>query len=515
MIRQMAIVGSGTALSRLLGFLRDVLLGAIFGSGPIADAFFVALQLINVVRRFLAEGALNAALVPAYLAMQREGASQASQFAGRVLGTIGFGLFLLALIAGIVMPQIMAFAAPGFAQDARLDLAVAYARLMMPYIAFAGPVTVLAGLLNAHRRFALTAFAPILFNVLLIVAALLVLLIPRAADDTGLLLAAMIGAAGFLQLLALGFGVRDFGAQDGQIAASPVRVTFDPAMRAFLKRALPGMAASILPQAVMVAGALLASGTMGAVSWFYFANRLIELPLGIVSVAMGTVLLPTLSTAQTEDDLHAQNRTQDHGVELALGLSLPAAIGLALLAHPIVEILFERGAFNAGDTRQTAMLLAILAAGLPGHALAKALAPSFFARGDVIRPALAALAGFAMALIGGWALMQAFGLGGIAAGLMLSGWAASAIMVQGATKSMPSSLYSRLARIVASGLAMGLAVWLVEAGLEPLWRAHTGLFARALILAALIGAGFLVYYAALRLLRVIGPGGGAPILRRR
>ena len=158
MIRQMAMVGSGTALSRLLGFLRDMLLGAIFGSGPIADAFFAALQLINVARRFLAEGALNAALVPAYLAMQREGASPAARFAGRVLATISAGLFLLALVAALVMPQIMALAAPGFAQDARLDLAVSYARLMMPYVAFAGPVTVLAGLLNAHGRFVFTAF---------------------------------------------------------------------------------------------------------------------------------------------------------------------------------------------------------------------------------------------------------------------------------------------------------------------------------------------------------------------
>lgn len=512
MIRQMAMVGSGTALSRLLGFLRDMLLGAIFGSGPIADAFFAALQLINVARRFLAEGALNAALVPAYLAMQREGASPAARFAGRVLATISAGLFLLALVAALVMPQIMALAAPGFAQDARLDLAVSYARLMMPYIAFAGPVTVLAGLLNAHGRFVLTAFAPILFNVLLIVAALLVLFMQRSASDTGFWLACVIGAAGFVQVLALGFGASRLGSHGDHIAASPLRVSFDPAMRAFLKRALPGMAASILPQAVMVAGALLASGSVGAVSWLYFANRLIELPLGIVSVAMGTVLLPTLSTAQAVDDLDAQAAAQNHGIALALGLSLPAAIGLAVLAHPIVEILFERGAFNASDTNQTAMLLMVLAGGLPGHALAKALAPSFFARGDVRRPALAALGGFAIALIGGWALMHIWQLTGIAMGVALSGWAACIIMMQGSAHGLQPS---RLLRILTAGLAMGMIVWLCGKGLEPVWQASAGLLARALMLAAMIGAGLLAYTIALRLLRVIGPGAAGQILRRR
>jgi putative peptidoglycan lipid II flippase len=283
-------------------------------------------------------------------------------------------------------------------------------------------------------------------------------------------------------------------------------------MRAFLKRALPGMAASILPQAVMVAGALLASGSVGAVSWLYFANRLIELPLGIVSVAMGTVLLPTLTTAQADGDISEQGRAQGHAVELALGLSLPAAIGLAVLAHPIVEILFERGAFNASDTNQTAMLLMVLAGGLPGHALAKALAPSFFARGDVRRPALAALAGFAIALIGGWALMHIWQLTGIAMGVALSGWAAYIIMMQGSAHGLQPS---RLLRILLAGAAMGMIVWLLKAGLEPVWQASAGLLARALMLAAMIGAGLLAYTIALRLLRVIGPGAAGQILRRR
>src|SRR5215475_6585052 len=361
MIRSFLTVSTGTLASRLLGFARDSLIAALLGTGAVADAFLVAFQLVNVVRRLLSEGALNAALIPAWLRLRdSKGEQAASVFAGRVLGTVSIALVAASIVIGLVMPLILTVLAPGFVGSDTLDLAVQSARLMLPYLAFAGPVTVLMGLMSAEGRFALTAFSPLLFNIALIAAIAALLLWRTDAGIAAWVLAATVGVAGLLQLLML-------LSQRSARLATPLRAVFDKEMRGFFAKAIPGMIASSGPQWLMVAGAIIASATPSAVSWLYFANRLIELPLGIVGVAMGMVLVPELTRAIGADDRSAMAHAQSRGIELATGLAFPATLGLIVLAEPIVRLLFERGAFTASDTASTTQALTWLALGLPAH----------------------------------------------------------------------------------------------------------------------------------------------------
>ena len=297
MIRSFLTVSTGTLASRLLGFARDSMIAALLGAGPVADAFLVAFQLVNVVRRLLTEGALNAALVPAWLRVREaEGADAAAAFAGRVLGTVSAALLVAAALLGLLMPLVMTALAPGFAGQETLQLAVNDARLMLPYLAFAGPATVMMALLNAQGRFALTAFSPLLFNIALIAVMIALMFWRQDASFAAPAIAATVGIAGLLQLLIL------VGRRGGGNTATPLRIAFDAPMRGFLGKAIPGMIASAGPQWLVVAGAIIASSSPSAVSWLYFANRLIELPLGIVGVAMGTVLVPELTRALRGND---------------------------------------------------------------------------------------------------------------------------------------------------------------------------------------------------------------------
>src|ERR1700691_2392236 len=319
MIRSFLTVSTGTLASRLMGFTRDAMIAALLGAGPVADAFLMAFQLVNVARRLLTEGALNAALVPAWLRVhETEGADAAAAFAGRVLGTVSAALLVVAALLGLMMPLVVTALAPGFAGHETLHLAVNDARLMLPYLAFAGPVTVMMALLNAQSRFVLTAFSPLLFNIALIAVMIALLVWRQDAAFAALAIAATVGIAGLLQLLIL------VGQRGGDKTATPLRISLDAPMRGFFGKAIPGMIASSGPQWLVVAGAIIASSSPSAVSWLYFANRLIELPLGIVGVAMGTVLVPELTRARRGDDPSAMIEAGSRGLELAGGLALAA-----------------------------------------------------------------------------------------------------------------------------------------------------------------------------------------------
>src|ERR1700761_6113308 len=416
MIRSFLTVSTGTLASRLLGFVRDSMIAALLGAGPVADAFLVAFQLVNVVRRLLSEGALNAALVPAWLRVRdADGPVAAAAFAGRVLGTVSAALIAISILIGVAMPLVIAALAPGFAGQQTLADAVDDARLMLPYLAFAGPVTVMMALLNAQGRFTLTAFSPLLFNIALI--AVMIVLVFRQEDSASaaLVVAATVGIAGFLQLLIL-------GSRRGDGTATPLRVTFDRQMQGFVGKAIPGMIASAGPQLIIVAGAIIASSSPSAVSWLYFANRLIELPLGIVGVAMGTVLVPELTRALHGGDKGAIAHAESRALELAVGLALPATLGLIALSQPIVRLLFERGAFTADDTQSTANALIWLALGLPAHVLVKTFSPAFFAREDTYAPLIATLKGFVVAIVLAVLLGHFFGASGIAAAIAGGAW---------------------------------------------------------------------------------------------
>ncbi len=238
------------------------------------------------------------------------------------------------------------------------------------------------------------------------------------------MIAATVGIAGLAQLTILVLR------RGGNSAATPLRIAFDQEMRGFLARAIPGMIAGSGPQLLIVAGAIMASASPSAVSWLYFANRLIELPLGIVGAAMGAVLVPELTRALRLDDRNTMTHAESRGLELAVGLALPATLGLIVLSEPVVRILFEHGVFTATDTAATAQALVWLALGLPAHVLVKALSPAFFARDDTATPLLATLKGLAVAIVLAVVLGRLFGAPGIAASLAIGAWSTALALIR-------------------------------------------------------------------------------------
>ncbi|NVN85628.1 MAG: murein biosynthesis integral membrane protein MurJ [Rhodopseudomonas sp.] len=511
MIRPILTVSAGTLTSRLLGFVRDALVAALLGAGGVADAFLLAFQLVNVTRRLLTEGALNAALVPAWLRLRDlNGPAVAAAFAGRLVGSIGVATLAMAILLGVAMPLVIAALAPGFVGQPTLQRAVDDARLMLPYLAFAGPVAVMMGLLNAQHRFALTAFSPLLFNLALIGTTIALLIWRRDAAEAALILAATVGVAGLLQLLTLAW-------RRGDAVATPLRLAFDAEMRGFLGRALPGMLANSGPQWLIVAGAVIASAVPAAVSWLYFANRLIELPLGIVGTAMGTVLVPELTRAVRADDPAAIAQAESRALELAVGLALPAMLGLVVLSQPIVRLLFEHGAFGAADTAATAQALALLALGLPAQVLTKALAPAFFARDNTGSPLRAMLGGLGVAIVAALLLAPWFGIGGVAAAVALGAWGSAALLIRRGAATFGLSLTAdarrRLVLIAIAALAMAGLLWLKATFALPLVaQAHSAIQAAALLL--VIAGAVAIYGGLLVLLGVVSPSELLRAIRR-
>ena len=501
MIRSFLTVSSGTLASRLLGFVRDSALAALLGAGPVADAFLAAFQVVNVVRRLLTEGGLNAALVPAWLRVRETGgAVAAAAFAGRVLGTVTVALIVVPGVLAILIPLLIPEPAPGPAGRETLQLAIDYGRLMLPYLAFAGPATVMMALLNAQGRFALTAFAPLLFNIALIAVMAVLLLAQPGTAEGAHFIAATVGVAGLLQLATL-IVLR------GDTVASPLEFSFDKEIRGFLAKAVPGMMASSAPQLLMVVGAIIASSSPSAVSWLYFANRLIELPLGIVGVAMGTVLIPELTRGVRGGDHTAVAHAESRGLELAVGLALPATLGLMVLSEPIVRLLFEHGAFTAADTAATARALMWLTLALPAHVLVKALSPAFFAREDTMTPLLATLKGVVLAIAAAFLLGYWYGADGVAAAIALGAWSMALSLIRRGAETFGFSIDTearrRLPRIVMAALAMGALLWMATRFLPALTSGAHGLV-QAAVLLIVIAAGIAAYGLFLRLFGVTG-----------
>lgn len=514
--RNVATVGSATLFSRVLGFARDMGIAAVFGAGIRADAFFVAFQLANLIRRMLAEGALNAAIVPLYLRARDDGGeTTAAAFAGRLIGSSALGLIGLGLVSAVAMPAIVLLLAPGFVIGGpRTLLAVDMARLMLPYLAFAGPLAVLMGVLNANGRFAAAAYATTAFNATML-AALAVVFWLGSGDSSlsGRIVAASVALAGAAQLLLVAVAV-----WLAPQRVTPLAVSFAAPMRRFLALAIPGLVASGIPQITVIAGVMVASASRSAVSWIYYANRLIELPLGIVGIAIGTVLVPAFTHAMRGGDKRALAQVESRGLELALALALPAAVALAVLAEPIVRVLFERGAFHAADTVATAAALSAFALGLPGHVLVKTFSPVFFAREDTGTPMRAALIGFVIAIVGSVLMMPALGHVGIALATALSGWLSALLLgVLIARRfgfGIDAEARRRLPRIALSAALMGLAVEGAHRLLQPwLGGAAPGAL-RAVVLAALVAFGLAAYVGLLALLRVTSPRDLLRALRR-
>jgi putative peptidoglycan lipid II flippase len=490
LLRSVATVGSYTLLSRVLGFVRDILTAALLGAGPVADAFFVAQRLPNLFRSLFAEGAFSAAFVPLFAGtMAEHGKEAARAFAEDALAVLLAALLAFVLIGEICMPVVMRMIAPGFGDDpVKFALAVALARITFPYLLFIALVALQGGVLNSVDRFAAAAATPILLNLFLIAA---LLMMDRFAWHDGHALAWAITAAGLAQFLWLMFCC----ARAGLALRLPwPRLT--PGVRRTLAIMGPGaLGAGVTQVNLLISTALASFLPGGSVSYLYYADRLNQLPLGVVGIAVGTAILPPLSRQLRLGDVAGAVATQNRGLELALLLTLPAAVALAVLAHPILAVLFQRGAFSPADTAATAAALAAYAAGLPAFVLVKVLAPAFFARHDTATPVKVAVATMAVNLGLTLTLMQFLAHVGIALATTCAGWINAltllALLVRRGHFRLDGRARRNLPRVGAAAVGMGAVLALLRMALAP---ASAGpALVRIAALAGLVGAGLAAF----------------------
>src|SRR6185437_8248189 len=390
MIRRIATVGGLTLVSRLTGFLRDVVMAAMLGAGPMADAFFVAFRLPNHFRAIFAEGAFAAAFVPAYArTLEQAGLPAAKLFADQIAAAlIVLNLVPLAL-ALLFTPEVVGLLAPGLADDpVRFDLAVALTRITFPYLALVSLETLFAGILNANNRFAAAAGAPILLNLSVITTLLLAPFFP----DAGHAAAWGVLAAGVIIALVVGTDAETHG-----IGIRLRMPRLDEPTRRFLKALGPAIIGAGGVQLALFADTLIASFLpTGALSALYYADRINQLPIGVVGIAVGTVLLPEMSRRLAAGDERGAALAQARGIQLALLLTLPCAAGAIAIPDLIMQALFTRGAFTMEDASAAGMTLAAYSIGLIPFVLLRSFTAPFYARGDTATPVIAALIAMAV-----------------------------------------------------------------------------------------------------------------------
>ena len=381
LLRSFITVSFYTFLSRVLGFIRDILIARYLGSTVIADAFFVAFRIPNFFRRVLAEGAYSAALIPVFsgVVLNPKDEREASDFVENTTSMLLFATVILTIIFFFGMPYIIQVLAPGFTDNKEAyELAVHFGKIIFPYIIFISLAAHFASINNVHERFAAGAFAPAILNISFILS--LFFLTPFVTT-AGHALSYGVLIGGVLQFLYLYRAVLNFYRPRIRI---PV---LNEKLKKFFKLFLPGVVGSGVIQLNIVIGTIIASFLpVGAISHIYYADRLNQLPLAIFGIALGIVLLPSLSKAIKQSDQETTNNIQNRSIEFSLLISLPSAIGLFILAEPIIHILFERGAFVAEDTFYTAKVLSYFALGLPAYIIIKVLVSCFFAREDTKTP---------------------------------------------------------------------------------------------------------------------------------
>jgi putative peptidoglycan lipid II flippase len=512
LLRSIATVGGYTMISRILGFARDILIAAMLGAGPVADAFFVAFKLPNFFRRLFAEGAFNAAFVPLFTArLTEDGPAAARRFAAEALSVLAVTLLVFVTLLQVAMPVLMYVFAPGWASEPeKFDLAVELARITFPYLLFISLVSQLGGVLNSLGRFAAAAATPILLNLFLI-GALLVL--TPWLPTPGHALAWGVAAAGIVQFLWLINACRRAG-----MSFRLPRPRLTPGVRLLLRRMLPGVVGAGVVQINLFIDIVIASLLpTGAISYLYYADRVNQLPLGVVGVAVGTALLPLLSRQLRAGEEAAAADSMNRAVEFALLLSVPGAAALMVIAGPVVSVLFERGAFDAASSSATALALAAYAAGLPAYVLIKVVAPGFFAREDTTTPVRIAVLCVAVNLVLNLTLIHVLAHVGIALATALAAWLNAALLMHLLARRFhhraDRRLKQRIPRIAAAAAVMAAGLALAAAGLAPM-LAGAAVF-RVIALAALVLGGLILYGAAALAFRAATLGDMRRLMARR
>ena len=488
-------VGIWTLLSRVMGFVRDIMIAAYLGTGPVAEAFLVAFSLPNLFRRFFAEGAFNMAFVPMF-SKKVEGDDDAPRFAQDAFVGLGGIVGVFTVIGVIFMPALVTMMASGFLGSERFDLAVYYGRIAFPYIFFISLTALLSGVLNATGRFTAAAAAPVLLNIVFVAALVITALAcecvgPAGQSTIGQSLAYAVPLAGIAQLAVVWIAAKRAG--------YTLRIGM-PKMTPELKRlamiAAPAALAGGVVQVNLLVGRQVASFFDGAVAWLNYADRLYQLPLGVVGIAIGVVLLPDLSRRLRAGDEQGGRDAFNRASEISLALTIPASVALMVIPLPLVSVLFERGAFTSDDTAATALAVAIYGLGLPAFVLQKTLQPLFFAREDTKRPFYYALIAMILNAALAIGLSPIIGFAAAAIGTSLTGWAMVVLLVRGARTMGEAAKFDarfkkRVVRIGLAALGMGLILLITATTMQPFFGIPT---VRYLALLALVIVGIVSYF---------------------
>ncbi len=504
LLKSTSVVSSMTLLSRILGLARDMVFARIFGADIVMDAFLVANRIPNMLRRFFAEGAFAQGFVPV-MARYREkhDHAEAKQLVDAVAGTLGLILFLITLAGVVAAPVLVVIVAPGFVgEDGRFDLAAAMLRFTFPYLLFVSLTAFAGGILNTYGRFAVPAFTPVILNVVLIAAALW---LAPTLEEPGMALAYAVFLAGLIQLsFQIPFLSRIHA------VPRPRWQPHHPGVKRIKQLMLPAIFGSSVAQINVLIGGMIASFLgVGKISYLYFSDRLMEFPLGLFGIALATVTLPYLSRQHANESHGEFSDTIDWSMKLVLLVAVPAAIGLIILAEPLVTTIYFGRAYTLLDVRMTALALQAFALGLVGFSYVKILAPAYFARENTrtpVRFGLIALAvNFVLSLVLAYALTRAEYEGshvGLALATSVSAVLHAWLLYRGLRHDdvlRHSTGWGRLsAQVAAAVLAMTLCLVVME---RPLvWWVAATVADRLIWLSASVAAGVAVYFAVLLLL---------------
>ena len=494
-------VGGLTMVSRVFGFIRDILFAWAFGSGWVADAFNVAFRFPNLFRRLFGEGAFNSAFIPLFAKkLESEGKEAARAFAEEAMAGLLLVLTVLSVVAIIGMPWLMYLLAPGFAANKeKFDLAVLLTQIAFPYLLCMSLVALMSGVLNSLGRFAESSGVSIVLNLTLTVAIFIGFALGFHNEPGGGVIQAMgVFVAGLLQLALLMDGLRRAGFRLGLR-----RPKWTEGISRLVSLGVPGVISGGVTQINIMIGTMIASLEAGAVSQLYYADRLYELPLAIVGIAIGVVLLPDVSRHLRSGNEAAVMDSQNRSLELALLLTVPASVALAVVPVEIIRVLFERGAFKPSDTAATASALAIFAWGLPAFVMIKVFSPAYFAREDTKTPmrfATVSLLANTVGSVGLFFLFRWLGLLpqlGIALASALAGWLNAGLLwstlVERGHFLADARCRRALPLIALASVAMGTCLWLGAGLLAPWLASSQALWTKTGALALLVCGAMLVY----------------------
>lgn len=494
LVRKFATVGGATLGSRAFGFIRETLMAAALGSGPMADIFYAAFRFPNLFRRLFAEGAFNAAFVPLFAKeIEQHGVAGAKRFSEEVFGVLFTALLIITIVMELGMPLIVKFLiAPGFEGDAYW-LTVKMAAVMFPYLMCMSLTAMLSGMLNSLHHFFAAAIAPVFFSVAMIAVLGYAVWFQSDPVDTAWWLSWAVLAAGIMQLAMVYAGVRHAG-----MSLRFRRPRMTPDVKRLLVLAIPAAVTGGITQINQIIGQAIASTKEGAISALQYADRIYQLPLGVVGIAVGVVLLPELARALKAGHVREASHIQNRSIEFVLFLTLPAAFAIWFLSPEIIRVLYERGAFTTQNTEVVAGILAVYGIGLPGFVMIKALQPGFYAREDTRTPMRFTIISVIVNCVLAVSLFPVIGEKGIATAEASAGWINALLLggtlIRRGHLTIEWGLVRRGLTLLAASVVMAIAIiygadyfegWLASG--QPIWNKISAL-------GLLIGIAMLIYF---------------------